>query len=52
MIALRWTITASFGKLVDFVADVASVFFALVYVYLAWDMLAVFVPRVRAWGQK
>jgi hypothetical protein len=43
----RLVFPASLGVVLDFVEIVTSLFFSLIYVYLAWEVLAAFFPWLK-----
>lgn len=45
--ALAYVVPSNLSGSLIFAQDVIYVFFLMVYGYLAWDMLTVFVPRLR-----
>jgi hypothetical protein len=44
---LRWVFPAPMAVILNFMEIVVSLFFALIYVYLAWEMLAAFFPFLK-----
>jgi len=45
--ALAYVVPPNLSGTLVFAQDVIYVFFLMVYAYLAWDMLTVFVPRLK-----
>jgi hypothetical protein len=43
----RLVFPPSMGRVLDFVEIVTSLFFSLIYVYLAWEVLAAFFPWLK-----
>jgi hypothetical protein len=43
----RLVFPASLGRVLDFVEIVTSLFFSLIYVYLAWEVLGSFFPSLK-----
>jgi hypothetical protein len=55
LVAAHWLVSRLFrlvfppslSKVLDFVEIVISLFFALIYVYLGWEVLAAFLPALK-----
>ena len=49
---LRWVVPTYMNGMVKFIESIVAILFAFVYVYLCWDMVTVFVPKLRSQWQK
>lgn len=47
ILALKWTIPSNLGKSLLLLEDILFCAFMVVYLYLAYDMVAVFIPVIK-----
>jgi len=51
-VGLRWVVPAYMNGMLKFAESIMVILFTAVYVYLCWDMVTVFIPKLkRAWLQ-